>query len=178
MLRDWIKTERKRRGWSQDELARRAGITQGAVSHIEQGRRGEPTYETLKALARVFAYDTVDEMFVAAGLAGAQPPDELDALLERLRQLGYSPHKLKAIEQGVVDFPPEERAALIEDLRAEIRAMEAAQARDPEIRDPPAAQEPGAHSGPPRRRTRRALLARVGAARLSGNEPGVINACE
>lgn len=34
-----IRAMREQRGWSQDELAKRAGITQGAVGHIELERR-------------------------------------------------------------------------------------------------------------------------------------------
>ena len=35
---DRIRTEREARGWSQKELARRAGVTQGLISQIETGK--------------------------------------------------------------------------------------------------------------------------------------------
>jgi transcriptional regulator with XRE-family HTH domain len=45
-----LKRLRVRRGYSQCELAERAGLTQGALSHLEQGRRN-PTMQTIYRLA-------------------------------------------------------------------------------------------------------------------------------
>ena len=41
------------RGWSQEELARRLGISRSAVGNYEQGTR-EPGFEELEAIADVF----------------------------------------------------------------------------------------------------------------------------
>jgi transcriptional regulator with XRE-family HTH domain len=41
---------RKERGWTQPELADKAGLTRDGVAHLEQGRR-KPTWETVVALA-------------------------------------------------------------------------------------------------------------------------------
>jgi transcriptional regulator with XRE-family HTH domain len=47
-----IKQLRERKGWSQSELARRAGISQGVLSDIESGRTKNPRSDTLAAIAR------------------------------------------------------------------------------------------------------------------------------
>ena len=59
-----------RRDWSQNELARRANITQGAISHVISGRRS-PSTEFCTAIARAFRYPP-ESVFRIAGLL---PPD-------------------------------------------------------------------------------------------------------
>lgn len=123
MFGQWLRQERERRNWNQGELAQRAGLTQGAISHIEQGRRKKPTYEVLHALAGAFNL-SVDEMMVAAGLAPSAEPDELAALLREAR--GWlSENLLEAIKRGVEDMPHDIRAATIRDLRADLAAARA-----------------------------------------------------
>jgi Zn-dependent peptidase ImmA (M78 family)/DNA-binding XRE family transcriptional regulator len=46
-----LQQERKQRGWSQEELAEKVGLSRGAYRNLEMGRT-EPRTETLKALAR------------------------------------------------------------------------------------------------------------------------------
>jgi transcriptional regulator with XRE-family HTH domain len=45
-----LKELRERAGWTQAELAQRAGLTKDGVAHLEQGRR-EPAWSTVLALA-------------------------------------------------------------------------------------------------------------------------------
>lgn len=45
-----LRQERRKRGWSQDELARRAQVTQGLISQIENGTNNGSKY--LNTLAR------------------------------------------------------------------------------------------------------------------------------
>jgi transcriptional regulator with XRE-family HTH domain len=45
-----LKELRERAGWTQAELAQRAGLTKDGVAHLEQGRR-EPGWSTVLALA-------------------------------------------------------------------------------------------------------------------------------
>ena len=47
-----IKTLRERRGWSQSELARKAGIRQGVLSDIESGKTKHPRVDTIAAIAQ------------------------------------------------------------------------------------------------------------------------------
>ncbi len=48
---DRVLSARKRRGWSQAELAKRAGLQPSAVSHFETGNR-EPSFRNIAVLAR------------------------------------------------------------------------------------------------------------------------------
>ena len=51
-----VKSIRKERGWTQDDLAKRVGVSRSAVGNWEQGLR-EPEFETLEAVADVFNVD-------------------------------------------------------------------------------------------------------------------------
>ncbi len=73
---------RGRRGWSQSELARQAGLSQGNISRIEAGIGKMPYGETLAKIASALGI-TVDE------LQGAPPPVPADdpELLRRLTEI-------------------------------------------------------------------------------------------
>ncbi len=73
---------RKRGGWSQSELARRAGMSQGNISRIEAGIGKKPYGETLAKIASALGI-TVDE------LQGPPPPVPADdpELLARLAEI-------------------------------------------------------------------------------------------
>ena len=51
-----IKELRTARGWTQDELAERLGVSRSRVGMYETGRR-EPDFETLEAIADLFNVD-------------------------------------------------------------------------------------------------------------------------
>ncbi len=67
-----LMTCRAARGWSQEEVARRAGISRAAVSSIETGAVA-PSVHAALSLARLFEC-TVEEMF-----GGAETPRQTDA---------------------------------------------------------------------------------------------------
>ena len=74
-LGTWIAEERKRRQWTQDHLAHLAGVTQGAIGHLERGVRSKATTAALvQGIARAFGV-TVEEMMAAAsaGVAVGEP---------------------------------------------------------------------------------------------------------
>ena len=52
-----LKELRLARGWSQAELARRAGLDVATVSRLETGRRKNPRLETLGSLAKALDCD-------------------------------------------------------------------------------------------------------------------------
>ena len=57
---------RKKRGISQNELARRAGVKQSVISYIENGRTKHPRIDTLTAIAAVLGV-SVDTLVKKAG---------------------------------------------------------------------------------------------------------------
>jgi transcriptional regulator with XRE-family HTH domain len=71
-----VKQLREAKGWSQDELARRVGLTSKTISNYETGARGikEPPLSTVRALA--------DALGVPLDALLAEPGNELlaDAL--------------------------------------------------------------------------------------------------
>ena len=58
-----IRDLRIKKGWTQSELARRAGIRQGVLSYIECGRTKHPRSDTLAAALGV----SVDKLIRKAG---------------------------------------------------------------------------------------------------------------
>ena len=61
-----IRELRKRRGMTQTELARRAGVKQGVISYIESGKTKHPRIDTLIAIAAVLGV-SVEELTKKAG---------------------------------------------------------------------------------------------------------------
>ena len=57
-LRERLKDARHKRGWTQLELGRRAGLPQMHISGIETGKT-VPRYDTLLDLVRVLGHDLV-----------------------------------------------------------------------------------------------------------------------
>src|SRR5580658_5421692 len=55
-MREELRAERQRRGWSQAELGQRVGLPQMHISGIESGKI-VPRYDTLLELVRVLGYD-------------------------------------------------------------------------------------------------------------------------
>src|SRR4051794_3542037 len=66
-----VRARRRQRGWSQLELAARAGVSRAAVSAIEVNRL-VPSVATALALAAAFAA-TVEELFGISGRGGDAP---------------------------------------------------------------------------------------------------------
>lgn len=69
-LGELLSRSRRRRGWSQAQLARRSGVSSPHISHLERGRR-RPRPTTLKSLATALDPDNglvlFDELVAAAG---------------------------------------------------------------------------------------------------------------
>jgi transcriptional regulator with XRE-family HTH domain len=64
----FIRAERDRRGWGQEDVAELAGegMTASEISNIELGRRGLPKPPRMIAIARAFGVHVCD-LYVAAG---------------------------------------------------------------------------------------------------------------
>jgi len=81
---NWLIEEMNKRGWSQAELARRAGISRGAVANLINGQR-KPGPETCEGIARAFRYPA-DKVFQLAGLL-PESGDNEDPRLARLNRM-------------------------------------------------------------------------------------------
>ena len=110
-LGDRIKARRKTLGWSQNELARRAGVNHPTLFKIESGQRTNPSIGTIVKIARALGT-------TAESLVGAEPAET------RRRTKGES----ERLATGGV--------ALVEELTALRRRVEALEAwrRDQEGR--------------------------------------------
>jgi transcriptional regulator with XRE-family HTH domain len=72
-LGEVVKQWRLANDWKQDELARRAGLTQSSVAYVESDKYPNVTRKTRAGLARAFGVG-VDELLAAANGSGGPPP--------------------------------------------------------------------------------------------------------
>lgn len=95
----WLGGELKTRGWSHRELARRAGLSQTAVSTVLSGQR-QPGWDFCVAIAEALG-ESPEQLFRRAGLLPSLPAPEQDAtlrdLVEYARQLS-SGERLMVLE--------------------------------------------------------------------------------
>jgi transcriptional regulator with XRE-family HTH domain len=75
-----IRELRKNGQWSQEELAKKAMITQAALSQIENGKR--PGIETLKKISS--ALEVPESLIYVMGLEKEDVPEEKALLYEKL----------------------------------------------------------------------------------------------
>ena len=78
-----IRSARLARGWSQDELARRAGVSRRWISEIESGKPNAQIGKILVAL-NVLDIELHDEIVEELAPTDHQRPVDLDELLEEL----------------------------------------------------------------------------------------------
>jgi transcriptional regulator with XRE-family HTH domain len=84
----WLEEQLKEQGISQSELARRAGVTRGAINNILQGERG-PGVDLSNGIAK--ALGLPEEMVLR--VAGLLPPnkdtrsDEIKKIVHELEEL-------------------------------------------------------------------------------------------
>ena len=71
---DWLDNELQKRRWTPARLAREAGITKGALSHIFNGTR-QPGVVMIKAIARALHLPP-EQVFRVAGLLESEPDPE------------------------------------------------------------------------------------------------------
>jgi transcriptional regulator with XRE-family HTH domain len=87
-----VKKLRLQRGWTQEDLARFAGLSVRSVQRVERGQPG--SLETMKALAAVFETDvaTLGNGGQQMNDAAAMPDDEKEALEYVARIKGFYMH--------------------------------------------------------------------------------------
>ena len=78
MFADMLKKLRTEKGWTQQELAKRARVSKSTISMLETGER-KPSFQVLETLADIFNVnlDTFSE---------TERTDEVDALRQTLRE--------------------------------------------------------------------------------------------
>jgi transcriptional regulator with XRE-family HTH domain len=80
-LSDRIRSMRKAKGFTQEQLAYRAGMTLAVVRNIEQGKVDNPEWRTIRALARVLGA-SLDDLAVAAD----EPAEAVEPTIGRPRK--------------------------------------------------------------------------------------------
>lgn len=106
MVSDWVKTTRMQLGWSQAELARRAGVTRLTITLLEDHQDAAPGVLTLSKLAQAFnvSVETLRQAAVPEE-ATAVTGSRLDDWVLALAAIG-------------ADLTPMERRAVIEYARS------------------------------------------------------------
>lgn len=103
---DNVRANRERLGLSQEELARRVGLTNSAVSQWEAGR-AKPRIGVMKALSEVFGMTVSELLGEDAPGAGLREPVGRSGMVP-MRRLGRT-HAGSAVEEipddGVVEVP-------------------------------------------------------------------------
>ncbi|MBI5725935.1 MAG: helix-turn-helix domain-containing protein [Planctomycetes bacterium] len=104
-----VRRHRLHRGLTQKQLARKAGITHGYITHLETGRRANPSRQMVEKLAKAFDLQGSEKaVFFAAGQyvsqTGVVTPVKLDhplikAVIDYLRLDSDSPMRQKAFRQ-------------------------------------------------------------------------------
>lgn len=59
---NWVTAVRQERGWTQEELARRSGLSVRGVSAIEQGVNRNPRLNTVQAIQQALGASFFDEV--------------------------------------------------------------------------------------------------------------------
>lgn len=65
MISEWIKEKRKEKGWNQDQLGEKIGVTKTAISYWESGKRSISA-DTFVAICKALdanPYDLMAKMF-------------------------------------------------------------------------------------------------------------------
>ena len=73
---------RKGRGWSQEELAKRAGLSRSALPKLETGRFKDTRHDTIEKLAKAFDMTATEFISHIKGAVESQP-ETPDQILER-----------------------------------------------------------------------------------------------
>lgn len=118
---DWLFTQINAKGWSQAELAARAGVTRTAISDVLSQRRN-PGHELCNAIARALNLPP-ETVFRAAGLLPPVPPDT-----------GYDEQILHLLHQ----LPPEEQKRYLELLQFEVERQKSKKPETKSREKPPA----------------------------------------
>jgi len=94
-FKDRLKQTRESRGWSQSDLAKRAGLQPAAISHFETAQRS-PSFENLRKLSDALSVSIdyligrIDEEQHGQGMAAAPRAQKLFRHAEKLSDDAFS----------------------------------------------------------------------------------------
>lgn len=83
-FRERLRAVREQRGYSQEDLAKRAGMQPSAVSHFETGAR-KPSFDNLRRLADALEVTTDYLLGRVADSTGLAAPEQLFRNYEKLK---------------------------------------------------------------------------------------------
>ena len=129
-LAAYLRTEIDRRGWSQGQLADRAGIPRSVLSSIMTKPERIPTLETLDHLAQALDI-SLATLITVCGFS-LRPPSER-AHDEQLTLLLETVPELRAFADSLTRLPPEDVRAIqayVDGYVARSRQRHASQSRD------------------------------------------------
>lgn len=125
MLGAYLRTLRRARGWTQEQLAERANVDQTFISQIENGKAGV-SLEYLKRLADGLAVP-LGELLGEAGLLEKAPDDEASDVRPLLALLEHDPEVKERLAAMRRREDPEVYQqvvlGLVEAFKAQLRAM-------------------------------------------------------
>lgn len=84
-LAKYIKELRGNRGWTQAELASKAGLTRSHISRLEEDRDQNPSQRTFEALARALGLSISELTRIVYGETMVKRQETSEEILERLR---------------------------------------------------------------------------------------------
>jgi transcriptional regulator with XRE-family HTH domain len=91
-----IRALRKKRNWSQKELAEASGVDQGVISRLEVGTQGSMRIDRLVAVARALRVAT-DDLFVSSDSPPVDPTDpQIDVMMQLVENM--TPEERKSAE--------------------------------------------------------------------------------
>lgn len=108
---EYLRTQRKKKGLTQKQLAEMCGISESAINRIESGKR-QPSFDVLQKLSKALDC-SVDHLLTGkSGLIASVRPFELgDDETETIDEFGNTAEPVKRSEEDA------ELAALLEDMR-------------------------------------------------------------
>jgi transcriptional regulator with XRE-family HTH domain len=135
---EWVRSERRRLGLRQKDLAAMAGVSDSTISRIENGRLTELTVRSIRTVAAAVG---IQVAFSGRSLRGAAIERQVDwrhaalveAVLERLTAVGWQTVVEYSFnhfgDRGSVDvlaWWPASRALLIIEVKSDLRDIQAA----------------------------------------------------
>ena len=113
-----LKALRETRGWTQSELAKRAGLKKSHIAVMETRKKQNPSHKTICNLSRAFGYSDKEFLKILTGEEDIHPRESFEQILDRLRLV--QPVAIPIYEQPVHAGEPSEPIDYIYRTRTKI----------------------------------------------------------